>query len=205
MGITEWIARTATLFIGSTGYASVFVLMIMESMILPVPSEAVMPFAGFLIAEGKFTFLGVIFFSTLGSITGSLISYYIGAWGGKPLIERYGKYILVTHEDLEKTERFFAKRGELTIFISRFIPVIRHLISIPAGIAKMNLLKFSIYTVIGAGMWNTILTVIGFYLKENWQKIMQFSHVVDIFVVIILAGVVGYFIYSHLKRKKKAS
>lgn len=203
MGITEFLAKHITAFIASTGYGSVFLLMIMESMILPVPSEAVMPFAGFLIADNRFTFQGVIFFSTLGSLVGSLISYYIGLWGGKPLVEKYGKYILVSHEDLEKTEKFFQRRGDLTIFISRFIPVIRHLISLPAGLARMNLLKFCIYTVLGAGIWNSFLAIVGFYLKENWADIMKYNKGIDIAVLAVLGAAVAYFIYSHLKKGRK--
>ncbi len=203
MGITEFIADFATAFIDKIGYAGVFLLMTMESMVFPVPSEAVMPFAGFLIAEAKLTFSGVILFSTLGSIVGSLISYWMGAWGGKPFIDRFGKYLLLDRKDLEFTERFFTRYGASTIFISRFIPVVRHLISIPAGAGGMRLLPFSIYTVAGAGLWNAFLTVAGYYLKQNWSEVMKYSHVIDIAVVLILIGLFGYFIHKHLGRKKR--
>ncbi len=206
MGITQWIAATAVAFIAATSYYGVFLLMVLESMIFPVPSEAVMPFAGFLIVDGQFTFAGVIIASTLGSIVGSLLSYAIGFYGGKPFLKRFGKYLLLDSHDLEITERFFAKRGELTIFISRFIPIIRHLISIPAGIGKMNLWKFSIYTIIGAGMWNSFLTYIGFKLKENWAEVMKYSHIVDL-VLIVVIGIAfiyyAYKIYLSFSKKKK--
>jgi membrane protein DedA with SNARE-associated domain len=202
VGITEFIADFATAFIDKIGYAGVFLLMTMESMVLPVPSEAVMPFAGFLIAEGKLTFAGVILFSTIGSIVGSLVSYGMGAWGGKPFIEKFGRYLLLDHKDLEFTERFFKKYGTVTIFISRFIPVVRHLISIPAGIGRMRLLPFSIYTVIGAGLWNAFLTVVGYYLRQNWSEVMKYSHVIDIVMVISLIALFGYFVYKHLGRRK---
>lgn len=202
MSITAWIAQHVTRFIDSTGYITIFIAMVMESMVFPLPSEAVMPFAGFLIAEGRFSFFGVIAVSTLASLVGSLLSYWMGQYGGRPFITRYGKYFLLDPHDLAITERFFARRGELAILISRFIPVVRHLISIPAGIARMNLVKFSIYTLIGAGLWNAFLTVVGYYLKQNWHLVMEYSHVVDIVVVAILVALVGLFVYRHLARRK---
>lgn len=204
MGITEWIAKTAVAFIAATSYPGVFLLMVLESMVFPVPSEAVMPFAGFLIVTGQFTFTGVIIASTLGSIVGSLASYAMGFYGGKPFIKRFGKYLLLDAHDLEITERFFAKRGELTIFIARFVPVIRHMISIPAGLGKMNIWKFIIYTVLGAGLWNSFLTYVGFKLKENWEEVMTYSHTIDIVVVAVLGIAFLYYAYKvYLNLTKK--
>ncbi len=203
MGLTEFLAEHITNFIGALGYVSVFLLMTAESMILPVPSEAVMPFAGWLIASGDFTFFGVIFFSTLGSLTGSLLSYFIGQYGGRPLIAKWGKYFLLNEADLIKTENFFRQKGELTIFVSRFIPIVRHLISLPAGLAKMNLWKFCLYTVIGAGLWNAFLAVIGFYLKNNWNRIMAYSEIIDLLVLsLILIGLI-YFIKKHINHRDR--
>jgi membrane protein DedA with SNARE-associated domain len=208
MGITQWIANTAVAFIAATSYPGIFLLMVLESMVFPIPSEAVMPFAGFLIVDGQFTFTGVIIASTLGSIVGSLASYAMGFYGGKPFIKRFGKFLLLDTHDLDITERFFAKHGELTIFISRFIPVVRHLISIPAGLGKMNLWKFIVYTILGAGLWNTFLTYVGFKLKENWTAVMQYSHTIDIVVVAVLGLAFLYYIYKiyiNLTRKNTAS
>jgi len=203
MGITEFLAQYITAFIAKTGYASVFALMTMESMVFPIPSEAVMPFAGFLIAESKFTFALVILFSTAGSIVGSLLSYCIGRYGGKPFIDRFGKFLLLDRDDLTATEKFFGKYGEATIFICRFIPVVRHLISIPAGTGRMNLVKFSIYTIVGAGMWNAFLAVCGFYLRKNWETVMHYSRYVDIAVLVLLALGAVYFIRKHLQRRAR--
>jgi membrane protein DedA with SNARE-associated domain len=202
MGITEKIVALAIAFITATGYTGVFLLMILESMVFPIPSEAVMPFAGFLIFDGKMTWTGVILASTFGSIIGSLISYYIGYYGGKPFIAKFGKYLLLNQHHLEMSEKFFLKRGELTIFISRFIPVVRHLISIPAGFGKMNIYKFLIFTIIGASMWNTLLTWIGFKLRENWEEVMQYSHTIDIIVVVGIVIVVIYFGIKLYKGRK---
>ena len=203
MGITELLVQYIVVFIANTGYASVVILMMLESMVAPVPSEAVMPFAGFLVVTGQFTFAGVVFFSTLGSIIGSLISYYIGYYGGRPLVDRFGKYLLLDHHHLEVTEKYFTKKGDITIFISRFIPIIRHLISIPAGMGKMNVLKFSIYTIIGAALWNSFLTYIGIKLKDNWKEVMKYSSIIDKVVLVIIVLVCVYGVYKFFQARKK--
>jgi len=203
MGITEKLVAVIVAFISKTGYSSIFILMALESMVAPVPSEAVMPFAGFLIADGKFSFAAVIFFSTLGSILGSLLSYYIGAYGGRPLVEKFGKYLLLNKHHLDLTEKYFTKKGEATIFICRFIPIVRHLISIPAGMGKMNIIKFSIYTIIGAGIWNSILTYAGFVLRDNWKEIMKYSHVVDMVMLVCIVIVFIYICYKFYKNIQK--
>jgi membrane protein DedA with SNARE-associated domain len=208
MGITQWIATNAVAFIAITSYPGIFLLMVLESMVFPVPSEAVMPFAGFLIVTGQFTFTGVIIASTFGSITGSLASYAMGFYGGKPFIKKFGKFLLLDTHDLEITERFFAKHGELTIFISRFIPVIRHMISIPAGLGKMKLWKFVVYTIMGAGLWNAFLAYVGYKLKENWTEVMKYSHIIDIVVVAVLGLAFLYYaykVYLNLTKKNTVS
>ncbi len=201
MWITEFLATYITAFIQQTWYITVFVWMIMESMIFPVPSEAIMPFAGFLVATKHFSLRGVIIISTLGSIIWSLLSYAIGYYGGKPFVRKFWKYFLLDEEELHSTEKFFQKKWHITIFISRFIPVVRHLISLPAGMGKMNLTEFIIYTIIGAGLWNTFLTLVGKYLKENRELVMKYSSVVDIVVLAILIGIIGRFIYRQLKKR----
>jgi membrane protein DedA with SNARE-associated domain len=189
-------------FIDFSGYLGVFILMVMESMIFPVPSEAVMPFAGFLWADGKMSLIWIIFFSTLGSFIGSTISYYIGLYGGRPFVDRFGKYFLLNQEHLEKTEKFFQKYGNKTVFISRFIPIVRHLISLPAGFAKMNFSHFILYTVIGAGMWNTILAVAGYYLGKRWTMIKEYTIYFDYIVLALIVAFVGYFIYKRFKKRQ---
>ena len=177
--------------------------MMLESMVVPVPSEFVMPFAGFLVAQGNFNFILVIITSSLGSITGSLLFYYIGKTGGHTLVEKYGKYVLVDTEDIKKTEKWFNKRGELTIFIARLIPVVRHLISLIAGIGKMNVKKFTLYTILGATLWNGILTYLGFILGQHWNEVSQYLEELDIIIVILLIVGCLYFAYRHITRKKK--
>jgi membrane protein DedA with SNARE-associated domain len=203
VGITESIAAFGTHVIGSIGYVGVFLLMVSESMVLPVPSEAVMPFAGFTVAEGTLSWAGVVAAATLGSIVGSLIGYAIGRFGGRPFLSRFGRYLLLDQSDLDMTDRFFRRRGSLTILVSRFIPVVRHLISIPAGISRMSLLPFCIFTVIGAGIWNAFLTWAGFMLKKNWASILRYSHLIDIVVLVILAGLLIWYIGRHLARRRR--
>ena len=191
--------------ISQLGYAGIFFLMMLESMIVPVPSEFVMPFAGFLVAQGSFNVVLVILVSTLGSITGSLLFYYIGTTGGLTLVQRYGKYVLVDTEDIKKTEAWFNKRGDLTIFLARLIPVVRHLISLIAGIAKMNVKKFTIYTIFGAALWNGILTYLGLFLGQHWDKVSQYMENLDLVIVILLIVGCLYFVYRHLRRAKKST
>jgi membrane protein DedA with SNARE-associated domain len=200
MGLTELLIEKITALMDATGYPSVAVLMMLESMIAPVPSEAVMPFAGWLIAQGRFTWLGVTVASTIGSIAGSWLSYAMGYYGGRPFVTKFGRFFLLNIHDLDVTERFFNKYGSATIFIGRFIPVIRHLISIPAGVGRMNLLHFSIYTTVGACMWNMFLAWLGFLMKENWTKIGKYTHTIDIVMVVLILLGVAYFIKSHIKQ-----
>ncbi|MDD5032762.1 MAG: DedA family protein [Candidatus Pacebacteria bacterium] len=185
------------------GYPGIVFLMALESTAMPLPSEAIMPFAGFLWFLGKMSFGWIIFFSTIGSIIGSLLSYFIGFYAGEPFIKKFGKYFLINEEHLEATEKFFKKFGSKTILFSRFIPVIRHLISLPAGIGKMNLLKFSSYTILGAGIWNAFLTYLGYYLGENWAEIRKFSEIIDIAIIILILGTAVFLIMRRVKARAK--
>jgi membrane protein DedA with SNARE-associated domain len=202
VGITEVIIERITHLIDMGGYPSVAFLMMLESMIAPVPSEAVMPFAGALIARGRFSFLGVAAASTLGSIVGSTLSYLAGYYGGRPLVKRFGRYLLLNPHDLDVTERFFQRYGSITILVGRFVPVIRHLISIPAGTGKMNLLRFSVYTVIGACIWNTFLAWCGYHLGNHWELIHRYSGPIDIVMCVLLVAAIGYFIKVHAARAR---
>ena len=181
----------------TAGYAGIFFLMVLESMVAPVPSEAVMPFAGVLWFSGEMSFWPIVIWSTLGSIVGSLISYAIGLYGGRPLLQKYGKYVLLKEHDLALTERFFEKYGDKTIFVSRFIPVVRHLISIPAGMGKMNLYKFIFYTALGAGLWNAFLAYAGYYLGSRWVEIRKYSEIIDIVLILAIVATVVFYVYKR--------
>jgi len=202
LGLFESLFMFFTEIIKTTGYVGVFILMTLESMVAPVPSEGVMPFAGYLVSTGHFTMLGVAIWSGLGSIVGSLLSYYMGYFGGKPVVLKFGKYLLLDKEHLEMTERFFSKYGEKTIFICRFLPVVRHFISIPAGIGKMNLAKFSIYTIVGAVLWNMFLAYLGFWLAERWELVHHYSKYLDYIVAVAAIAFLVYWIRKRLSQKK---
>ncbi len=199
MGLTDFLVHYNTLLISYLGYCGIFMLMALESMIFPIPSELIMPFAGFLIVMGHFDVVPVIVASSLGSIAGSLISYGLGTLG-EPVVLRYGRYLLLNRHHLEWTELFFFRHGGKTIFISRFIPVVRHLISIPAGLARMSLIPFILFTVAGASLWNGFLTYLGMRLKENWWVIQRYTHILDYFVVAGLVGVVSYLVWKVRRR-----
>ena len=187
------------------GYWGAAFLMALESMIAPVPSELVMPFVGFLAAEGKFSIPMAIIFTSIGSLVGSLISYYVGLLGGRPLVLRAGRYLFLNHEHLEWTERWFAKNGSWTIFVSRFIPVVRHLISIPAGLGRMNVLRFSIFTIVGATIWNTFLLYCGYKLRQNWTLVQQYSHELDIVVGLLGVAALGIWAGVRYFRKRRTT
>jgi membrane protein DedA with SNARE-associated domain len=198
MGVTEAIAEWATRVLEQSGYAGLAFLMTLESMIAPVPSEAVMPFAGFLVVQGTFTLEGAVLASSAGTLIGSWLGYLMGAWGGYPVVARWGRYLLLNREHLEWTARWFEKRGEMTILIARFIPVVRHLISIPAGVARMSPWRFSLYTLIGGTTWNCILLYAGMELRERWELIQKYTHHVDIAVVAVLIAAVAWWIFRRL-------
>lgn len=187
--------------IDTLGYGGLVFLMALESMIVPLPSELVMPFAGFLVADGKMSAVGVVLSSSLGSVIGSLISYYLGKYGGVAAVHRFGKYLLLDEEDLAKTQAWFSRRGSATIFIGRFVPVVRHLISIPAGMGNMRLRIFLIYTLFGATLWNSFLAYLGFILGQRWEEVRHYSEYFSFAVLGILVIGVVWFVWRHWGRK----
>jgi membrane protein DedA with SNARE-associated domain len=203
MGLTETLCHYNTLFINQCSYLGVFVLMALESMVAPVPSELVMPFAGFLIFTGHFDPLAVMVASSLGSICGSLLSYGMGMLG-EPVVHRYGRYLLLNQHHFKWTCDFFGRHGGKTIFIARFIPVVRHLISIPAGLARMSLAPFILYTLAGATLWNGFLTYLGVRLKENWYLIQRYTHVLDLLVTAALVAGVAYLAFKFRTARNSA-
>lgn len=204
--ITNLISEIAIKILDTAGYLGAAVLMALESMIAPVPSEAVMPFVGFQVADGKWNAGYAILATTIGSIAGSLISYLLGYYGGKPVVLKVGKYLLLDKHDLEITEKFFHRKGGvITLFISRFVPVVRHLISIPAGIGKMPMIPFLVATAVGATLWNGFLLYCGLKLREHWTSVQKYSHQVDIVVVIFLAAGLFWFIRGRLARRKNGA
>ena len=195
--VTNFIVNT----IASLGYFGVGLMMAIESACIPLPSEIIMPFAGFLAAQGKFSLLGVALAGALGCVVGSILAYLAGILGGRVFIEKYGKYILISRHDLDIADNFFNKYGSSAIFFSRLLPVVRTFISLPAGIAKMNFSKFVIYSFFGSLPWCYFLAYIGKKLGDNWDTLGVYFHRFDFAIVlIILLGVVWY-VRRHLKNR----
>lgn len=195
----DWLVQT----IGTMGYPGIFLLMAMESSIIPIPSEVVMPPAGYLAQQGQMNMGLAILCGTAGSLVGAYANYFAARFLGRPLVLKYGKYVLITEEKFAKVEAFFLKHGEISTFIGRLLPVVRHLISLPAGLAGMNHLKFSLYTLLGAGIWVTVLTCIGYFIGSNQDLIMKYSHHALGVVVIVSAIIV--LIYVKLQRRNGAT
>ncbi len=197
-----WLAETVL----ALGYPGIIFLMAIESSFVPFPSELVMPPAGYLIHEGQMTWLGVIASGLAGSMIGAYFNYYLALWLGRPFFIRYGKYFFVSEESIDKAEKFFASHGEITIFVGRLIPVIRQLISLPAGIAKMNIWKFTFYTLLGAGIWMFVLTYVGYQVGKNAELLQEYLHSAVIWVLILVAVlIIGYWKLSPKIRRKKVA
>ena len=197
--LIQWLLDT----IGAMGYPGILLLMAMESSIIPVPSELVMPPAGYLAYLGKMNMAVAILCGTAGSQIGAYINYFVSHYLGRPLILKYGKYVLIPPDKFVRVERFFLQHGEISTFIGRLLPVIRHLISIPAGVAGMNHVKFSLYTLLGAGIWCTILTLIGYFIGEEKERIMKYSHNALIWVVLFSAALVTVYIWRQRRQSSK--
>ena len=198
--LINWLLLT----IGALGYPGIFLLMAMESSVIPVPSELVMPPAGYLAQQGQMNIWLAILCGTAGSLVGAYANYYAAHYLGRPLVLKYGKYVWITEEKFAKVEQYFKDHGEISTFIGRLLPVVRHLISLPAGLAGMNHVKFTLYTLLGAGIWVTILTWIGYVIGANQELIMQYSHQALIGVVIASMVIIVFYIRAHKKRKQRA-
>jgi membrane protein DedA with SNARE-associated domain len=192
----NWLVTT----IGAMGYPGIFLLMAMESSVIPIPSELVMPPAGYLAQQGGMNAGIAILCGTMGSLIGAYANYFAAHYLGRPLLLKYGKYVWITEEKFAKVERFFHSHGEISTFIGRLLPVIRHLISLPAGLAGMHHWKFSLYTFLGAGIWCTVLTAIGYVIGKEQALIMKYSHQAVIGVVIFSAILIAVYVRRHRQK-----
>jgi membrane protein DedA with SNARE-associated domain len=185
------------------GYPGLFLLVMIESTVVPVPSEIVLPFAGWLAAEGKMSLPVVLVINSVAALVGSSLSYWFGAAGGKKLLLRYGRYIFLTPQDIEKTEAFFARRGRVTVLVARFVPVVRHIISIPAGVARMPLGSFLLQTFIGATVWGSFLIMLGYELGERWESVAKQLKQVDLVIgVAVVIAFVAFTVRFVLRRRR---
>jgi membrane protein DedA with SNARE-associated domain len=190
--------------ISVSGYAGIALLMAIESACIPLPSEIIMPFSGYLVFTGRFQLFWVATAGAIGCNLGSAVAYWVGAYGGRPMVERFGRYVLLDKKDLDRTTRFFFKYGSITVFVARLLPVVRTFIALPAGIAKMPQLRFHIYTFLGSWPWCFVLAYVGMKLGQGWETDPRFKAVFHEFhtvvVVLLLAGI-GWFLWSHLTRR----
>ncbi len=203
LAVSVNIVETVSSFIITTieqfGYAGVFVAMLLESAGVPLPSEVIMPFAGYVAWEGKLTLIGVTVAGTLGCLVGALVLYGVGLYGGRPLLDRYGKYVLIRKSELDRADKWFEQYGELTVFVSRMVPVIRSFFSLPAGMTHMNIAKFSLYTTLGSFPWCLALAYLGVFLGPRWADVVPLFRYLNIVVVVGFVALVSYLIY-HRKR-----
>jgi len=201
--ILALLVQFVTHVIDAGGYAGVAALMGIESACIPLPSEIILPFAGYLVYLGHFSLLGVATAGALGCNAGSLVAYWIGAKGGRPLAERYGKWVLMSHHDLDRMTHFFQRYGAITVLLARMLPVVRTFIAFPAGIAKMPQLRFHIYTFVGSWPWCFGLAYAGMKLGEKWHTDPRFEqafHRFHLGVEIVLVAGILWFVWSHVNR-----
>ncbi|MDI1362257.1 DedA family protein [Methylotenera sp.] len=194
--IATWIMSV----ISTMGYGGIVLLMAIESACIPLPSEIIMPFAGFLVYKGEMVLWLVALAGAIGCVVGSIPAYYVGMFGGRPLAERYGKYILLSKQDLDLADRLFAKHGEIIILIARMLPAIRTFIAFPAGVVRMNMSKFIIYTFVGSFIWCWLLAYAGMKFGQNWESLKVYFH--EFHYVIAAAGLlfVVWYVRRHFKQ-----
>lgn len=189
--------------ISRLGYGGVVLLMAIESACIPLPSEIIMPFSGYLVSTGEMNLWLVGLAGAVGCMLGSIVAYYAGAWGGRPFIEKYGKYILISHHDLDLADRWFQRHGDITIFVGRLLPVIRTFIAFPAGVARMNLWRFNLYTFVGSYIWSVGLAWIGMKLGDHWNTLGVYFHRFDAAIGVILLIAVVWYVRRHLQHMKR--
>ncbi|MFQ5662513.1 MAG: DedA family protein [Terriglobia bacterium] len=184
--------------ISAGGYLGIVLLMAIESACIPLPSEIIMPFSGYLAGQGRFNLWWVGVAGALGCNLGSIVAYWVGAAGGRPLLERYGRYLLISRRDLEWADRWFAGYGEATVFFSRLLPIIRTFIALPAGIARMNFLRFNLYTFLGSLPWCLGLAYLGFKFGEHWQEtIRPYFEKFDVVIGLVILLALVWFIANR--------
>jgi len=182
----------------NTGYLGVFSLMALESAGIPVPSEIIMPFSGFLVTTGRFSLWLVILGATAGNLLGSLVLYVIGCYGGRRFILKYGRYFFFSERELNKSDEWFGKYGSPAIFFSRMLPIVRTYISLPAGVTRISLSKFIIYTFVGSLPWNFSLAYIGVLLGQNWKEIEVYFRRFDYLILILILAIIIWWIWRHI-------
>jgi membrane protein DedA with SNARE-associated domain len=204
--IIEYLSVFIVAVISTLGYSGIVLLMAIESACIPLPSEVIMPFSGYLVYTGQFNLWLVGIAGAAGCVLGSLVAYWVGMYGGRPFIEKYGRYVLLSKHDLDLADRWFARYGEIIVFASRLLPVIRTFIAFPAGVARMNLTRFVVYTFLGSLPWCIGLAYVGQVLGEQWDKneaLKAWFHRFDFVIGIIGVLAVAWWIWRHIKNSRQ--
>lgn len=199
--ITQQLVHLIIDFVSYTSYLGIFLLMAAESAVIPIPSEIVMPFSGYLVYTGNLDIWLVTLVATLANLVGSWIAYFVGLKLGRAWILKYGRYVLLRESHLEHAERWFEKYGDKAVFLSRLTPAVRTVISLPAGIAKMDLKKFSLYTFVGSIPWNFALTYLGCLLGQNWSIVESYFKYVDIILVVAIVVIIAFYLIRRHRKK----
>jgi membrane protein DedA with SNARE-associated domain len=200
--LASWVVAV----ISATGYLGVVFLMAIESACIPLPSEIIMPFAGYLVSIGKANLFWVATAGALGCNVGSTVAYYVAAMGGRPVLERYGKYILISRGELERTDRFFERYGSATVFFGRLLPVVRTFIAFPAGLARMPMLKFQVYTFLGSWPWCFALAYVGYALGTRWDSdptLRKLFHDFDAVIAVAALAALAWFVWSRWREIRR--
>ena len=196
------VAGFVTGTISAMGYGGIVLLMAIESACIPLPSEIIMPFSGYLVYTGRFNLWLTAVAGAIGCVLGSLVAYYVGLYGGRPLIEKYGRYVLISHHDLDLADRWFEKRGDITVFIARLLPVIRTFIAFPAGVNRMDMTRFITYTLLGSFPWCLGLAYAGQKLGEHWEDLKVYFHGGDAVIGLLIVAGLALYVWRHMKHSR---
>jgi membrane protein DedA with SNARE-associated domain len=199
--ILEALAALIIYVISRMGLPGIVLLMAIESACIPLPSEVIMPFSGYLVFLGKYSLWSVGLAGAIGCVVGSVPAYYLGMYGGRPLIEKYGKYVLLSHRDLDLADRWFVRHGEATVFFARLLPVIRTFIAFPAGVARMELKRFIAYTFAGSFPWCLGLAYVGMVMGEKWPTLRVYFHKFDLLIGAVLIAAIVWYVRRHLRNR----
>ena len=198
----EWLEHVITDYLGAYGYQAVFVLMVLESACIPIPSEVTMVFGGFLVSRGDLDFVLVAMIGTIANVIGSWLAYWVGYAGGRPLINRWGRYVLLREHELDRAHEWFERRGELAVFVSRLLPVVRTFISLPAGVARMNFWKFTLFTFLGCLPWTFALTWAGMLLGRNWETFLRYGDPISWAIAAITVAFIAWWLIRRIQARR---
>jgi membrane protein DedA with SNARE-associated domain len=205
VAMLEWIEHLITDSLGRYGYQAVFVLMVLESALIPIPSEVTMVFGGFLASRGELSFFWVGLLGTLANVVGSWIAYWIGLRGGRPLVERWGRYVFLRPHELDRAEAWFERHGEMAVFVGRLLPVVRTFISLPAGVARMPFGRFTLFTFLGCLPWTFALTWAGLVLGDNWETVLRYGEPISVAIAVAGVALIAWWLIRRRRRARDAA